>query len=221
MANPTPIKVIIADDQRVFRIGLTALINDMQGVELLDEASNGEELIEKALLQKPDVIITDIKMPVLDGISATKELNKQIPNSKIIALSAYVKDDLILHMLESGAIGYLVKTADAHEIKEAIETVNQHKPYFCKEITQRLTEIVARNYKLPEKSSATFTERELDIIRLICKEFTSKEIAMQLHLSKRTVEGHRTRILEKMNVKSIAGLITYAFDAGIYRKEVS
>lgn len=218
MTTQKSIRVLIADDQQVFRMGLSALLKEMKGIELVDEASNGAVLLEKALALHPDVIITDIKMPVLDGISATKELNKQLPNSKVIALSAYVKDDLILHMLESGAIGYLVKTADAYEIKEAIETVNQHKPYFCKEITQRLTEIVARNYKLPEKSSATFTERELEIIRLICKEFTSKEIASQLFLSKRTVEGHRTRILEKMNVKSIAGLITYAFDAGIYKK---
>ncbi len=221
MTAQKSIRVLIADDQQVFRMGLSTLLKEMKGIELLDEASNGAILLEKALALQPDVIITDIKMPVLDGISATKELNKQIPNSKVIALSAYVKDDLILHMLESGAIGYLVKTADALEIKEAIETVNQHKPYFCKEITQRLTEIVAKNYKIPEKSSAKFTERELEIIRLICKEFTSKEIALQLHLSKRTVEGHRTRILEKMNVKSIAGLITYAFDAGIYRKEGS
>ena len=218
MTAQKSIKVLIADDQQVFRTGLSAIIKEMKGIELLGEASNGAVLIEKALTLHPDVIITDIKMPVLDGVSATKELNKQLPNSKVIALSAYAKDDLILHMLESGAIGYLVKTADAQEIQEAIETVNQHKPYFCKEITQILTEIVARNYKLPQKSSATFTERELEIIRLICKEFTSKEIAGQLHLSKRTVEGHRTRILEKMSVKSIAGLITYAIDEGIYKK---
>jgi DNA-binding NarL/FixJ family response regulator len=219
LSNQHPIKVIIADDQRVFRIGLSALINDMPGIQLLDEASNGVELIEKALSQKPDVIITDIKMPVLDGVNATRELVKQIPETKVIALSAYAQEDLILQMLESGAIGYLVKTAEADEIKEAIEMVNHHKPYFCKEITQKLTEIVAKNYKLPEKSAATFTERELEIIRLICKEFTSKEIASHLHLSKRTVEGHRTRILEKIGAKSIAGIITYALNEGIYKKE--
>ncbi len=218
MTSQQSIKVLIADDQCVFRIGLSALIKEMDGIELLDEAANGKILIEKALLLQPDVIITDIKMPELDGILATRELIKQIPNCKVIALSAYIKDDLILQMLESGAMGYLVKSASANEIKEAIETVNRHKPYFCKEITERLTEIVARNYKLPEKATATFTERELDIIRLICKEFTSKEIGSQLHLSKRTVEGHRTRILEKIGAKSIAGLITYAYDEGIYKK---
>jgi DNA-binding NarL/FixJ family response regulator len=156
-------------------------------------------------------------MPILDGVSATRELLKHIPACKVIALSAYANDQLILQMLESGAIGYLLKSAEAIEIKEAIEMVNLHKPYFCKEITQKLTEIVAKNYKLPDKSTASFTERELEIIRLICNEFTSKEIAGQLHLSKRTVEGHRTRILEKIGAKSIAGIITYALSVGIYK----
>jgi DNA-binding NarL/FixJ family response regulator len=213
------IKVLIADDQQVFRKGLSSLINEMHGIELLAEAGNGAELIEKSLLLKPDVIVTDIKMPILDGISATRELVKHIPACKVIALSAYANDQLILQMLESGAIGYLLKTAEAIEIKEAIEMVNLHKPYFCKEITQKLTEIVAKNYRLTEKSTANFTERELEIIRLICKEFTSKEIAGQLHLSKRTVEGHRTRILEKIGAKSIAGITTYALSVGIYKND--
>jgi DNA-binding NarL/FixJ family response regulator len=217
LSNQQYIKVLIADDQQVFRKGLSALLNEMPGIELLGEAGNGAELIEKSLLLKPNVIVTDIKMPILDGVSATRELLKHIPACKVIALSAYANDQLILQMLESGAIGYLLKSAEAIEIKEAIEMVNLHKPYFCKEITQKLTEIVAKNYKLPDKSTASFTERELEIIRLICNEFTSKEIAGQLHLSKRTVEGHRTRILEKIGAKSIAGIITYALSVGIYK----
>jgi DNA-binding NarL/FixJ family response regulator len=217
LSNQQYIKVLIADDQQVFRKGLSALLNEMLGIELLGEAGNGAELIEKSLLLKPNVIVTDIKMPILDGVSATRELLKHIPACKVIALSAYANDQLILQMLESGAIGYLLKSAEAIEIKEAIEMVNLHKPYFCKEITQKLTEIVAKNYKLPDKSTASFTERELEIIRLICNEFTSKEIAGQLHLSKRTVEGHRTRILEKIGAKSIAGIITYALSVGIYK----
>lgn len=217
MSNQQYIKVLIADDQQVFRKGLSALLNEMPGIELLGEAGNGAELIEKSLLLKPNVIVTDIKMPILDGVSATRELLKHIPACKVIALSAYANDQLILQMLESGAIGYLLKSAEAIEIKEAIEMVNLNKPYFCKEITQKLTEIVAKNYKLPDKSTASFTERELEIIRLICNEFTSKEIAGQLHLSKRTVEGHRTRILEKIGAKSIAGIITYALSVGIYK----
>jgi len=212
------IRVLIVDDQQVFRLGLKVLIHNMEGIEVIDEASDGLMMIKKAIEIKPDLILTDIKMPELDGIAATKELFKLIPDSRVIALSAYVKDDLILQMLESGAMGYLVKSAEAYEIKEAIETVYNRKPYFCKEITARLTDIVAKNYKLPTKTEACFTERELEIVRLICSAFTSKEIANTLHLSKRTVEGHRTRILDKIGAKSIAGIITYAFEKGIYKK---
>ena len=103
--------------------------------------------------------------------------------------------------------------------EEAIETVFNRKPYFCKEITSRLTDIVSKNYKLPSKTEANFTERELEIIRLICTAHASKEIANTLHLSKRTVEGHRTRILDKIGAKSIAGIITFAIESGIYQKE--
>jgi len=212
------IRVLIVDDQHVFRLGLKALIHKMEGVEVIDEASDGFMMIKKAVEVKPDVIITDIKMPQLDGIAATKELFRLIPDSRVIALSAYTKDDLILQMLESGAMGYLVKSADADEIKDAIETVFNRKPYFCKEITLRLTDIVTKNYKLPSKTEASFTERELEIIRLICCAYTSKEIANKLHLSKRTVEGHRTRILDKIGAKSIAGIIIFAIESGIYKK---
>ena len=140
------IKVLIVDDQHVFRLGLKALIQNMEGIEVIDEASDGLMMIKKAIEIKPDLILTDIKMPQLDGIAATKELFKLLPESRVIALSAYIKDDLILQMLESGAMGYLVKSADADEIKEAIETVFNRKPYFCKEITSRLTDIVSKNY---------------------------------------------------------------------------
>lgn len=213
------IRVLIVDDQHVFRLGLKALLHNMEGIEVIDEASDGVMMIKKAIEIKPDLILTDIKMPELDGIAATKELFKLVPDSRVIALSAYIKDDLILQMLESGAMGYLVKSAETKEIKEAIETVYNRKPYFCKEISVRLTDIVAKNYKLPSKIEASFTEREIEIIRLICSGYTSKEIANTLHLSKRTVEGHRTRILDKIGAKSIAGIITYAIESGIYQKD--
>jgi two-component system response regulator NreC len=108
-----------------------------------------------------------------------------------------------------------MKSADSIEISEAISTVFNQKPYFCREITERLTEIVSRSYQSPVKPAVSFTEREKEIIRLICHEATSKEIAYTLHLSKRTVEGHRTRIMDKVGAKSIAGVITYAMEKGL------
>lgn len=217
--NQTEIRVLIADNETVFREGLKLLIQTPLKIKIVGEACNGEILLEQAYALKPDIILTDIAMPIMDGIAASKELFKKLPDSRVIALSAHAKDEFILQMIELGAMGYLVKSAEIEEIKEAIYTVYNRKPYFCKTITARLTEIVSRNYKLPLQNNRMFSEREQQIIQLICKEFTSKEIAETLHLSKRTVEGHRTRIMSKIGAKSIAGIITYAVQRGIYKKE--
>ena len=212
------IKVMIADDHSVFRAGLRVLLSQIRNIEVVGEAGNGQELVRRSAELSPDVILTDISMPVMDGIAATKELCRRKTGSRVIVLSAHGGEEPILQMLEAGALGYLLKSADSIEISEAISTVYNHKPYFCKGITERLTEIVSKNYQSPAKTEANFTDREKDIMRLICNEFTSKEIAYTLHLSKRTVEGHRTRIMDKIGAKSIAGIITYSVEKGIYKK---
>ena len=217
--NQTEISVLIADNETVFREGLKLLIEAPLTIKIIGEAHNGEILLEKAIALKPDIILTDIDMPVMDGITASKELFKALPEARVIALSSSAKDDLILQMIELGAMGYLLKSAEVAEIKEAIYTVYNRKPYFCKSVTAKLTDIVARNYKLPLQNNRMFSEREQQIIQLICKEFTSKGIAETLHLSKRTVEGHRTRIMAKIGAKSIAGIITYAVQHGIYKND--
>ncbi|MCK9404143.1 MAG: response regulator transcription factor [Chitinophagaceae bacterium] len=214
------IRVLIADDHCLFRTGLRTLLAQVKNLEIVGEAINGQDLIRRSIELSPDVILTDINMPVMDGIMATRELVRRKINNRVIVLSAYGKEEPILQMLEAGALGYILKTADTAEISEAIYTVYQHKPYFCKEISERLTEIVSRNYLLPHKSELFFSEREKDIMRLICREYTSKEIAYSLHLSKRTVEGHRTRIMDKIGAKSIAGIITYALEKEIYQRGV-
>eukprot|EP01136_Pigoraptor_vietnamica_P010460 Opistho-1_new@48106 len=209
------IRVVIADDHCLFRNGLRNLLSQIRHIEVIGEAMNGQELVRRSVELSPDIILTDINMPLMDGIIATREIARRRPGTGVIVLSAYNKEEPILRMLEAGALGYVLKSADNEEISEAISTVSQHKPYFCKEVTEKLTEIVSRNYQLPPDADLHFTDREKEIIRLICREFTSKEIAYSLSLSKRTVEGHRTRIMDKVGAKSIAGIITYAFRSGI------
>ncbi len=213
------IRVLIADDHSLFRTGLRTLLTQVKNLEIVGEAVNGQDLIRRSIELSPDVILTDVKMPVMDGIMATRELARRKINNRVIVLSAYGTEEPILQMLEAGALGYILKSADTVEISEAIYTVYQHKPYFCKEITERLTEIVSRKYQSPHNAELSFSEREKDIMRLICREYTSKEIAHSLNLSKRTVEGHRTRIMDKIGAKSIAGIITYALEKKIYQKE--
>jgi DNA-binding NarL/FixJ family response regulator len=215
------ISLVIADDHEIFRDGLALLINKQENMSLVGQASNGRELIELVADKKPDVVLTDIKMPYLDGIAACRLMLQQDPTLKIIALSMFEEDDLIVEMLEAGAKGYLLKNADKREIQEAILTVNEGNIFYCKHTSNRLASLIVKSKFEPQKkkSGELFTERERQIIQLICRQHTAQEIGDQLFLSKRTVEGYRTRILEKMEVKNTAGVVVFALKYNLIREE--
>ena len=219
MATQNTIKLMIADDHEIFRDGFRLMLTKFPEIILVGEAANGKELVEGAKLLHPDVIITDIKMPVMDGIEATKKIIELFPDMGIIGLSMYDDDDLIVEMLEAGAKGYLIKNAGKEQITEAIRTVYDNDPYYCKTTSHKLTNMIARSRFNPYKKTAKveFSEREKEIIELVCKELTNKEIGDKLFLSVRTVEGHRLKILEKMNVKNSVGLVVYALKNGIVK----
>jgi DNA-binding NarL/FixJ family response regulator len=212
------IKVVIADDHEIFRDGLRLMIQKQPHIELLAEAEDGNELIEFTKQLLPDVVITDIKMPRMDGTAAAKHLAAHYPTIGIIALTMFDEEDLIVDMLEAGAMGYLLKNADKNEMVDAIESVYRHEPYYCKSTSQKLAKMVAKSkfnpYKVKEK--IFFTDRELEIITYICEGLTNKEIGEKVFLSVRTIEGIRLRITEKMNVKNTAGIIIYAIKSGLY-----
>jgi DNA-binding NarL/FixJ family response regulator len=215
------ISLIIADDHEIFRDGLALMLSKQEAVSLVGQASDGHELLQLVEEKKPDIVLTDIKMPRLDGISAAKLLLQRYPNLKIIALSMFEEEDLIVEMLETGAKGYLLKNADKKEIMEAILTVNEGNIFYCKHTTAHLASLIVKSkfdsrLKAP---STLFTVREKDIIRLICRQHTAQEIGDLLFLSKRTVEGYRTRILEKMDVKNTAGVVIFALKHSIIREE--
>ena len=212
------IKVLIADDHPIFRKGLRMLLGMIRPVQLIGEAENGLELLDVSTQLVPDVMLVDICMPIMDGVMATRELCKRNPQARVIALSVFGQESQIMEMLEAGAIGYLMKTTDKKEIEEAICTVYEHRPYFCNESSRKITELIDKYQTGYRNHIVVFTEREKDIINLICNGYTSKDIARTLYISQRTVEGHRTRIMHKMKVKSIAGIVTYACEKGLYTK---
>lgn len=217
------IRLIIADDHEIFRDGLALMLSRQKDIILLGQASNGKELSELTEQQNPDVIITDIKMPVMDGIQASRLILKKQPDTKIIALSMFDEETLIVDMLEAGAKGYLLKNADKQEILDAIETVYEDKTYYCHHTSARLTNMIVKSNFNPykKKESVSFNEREIEIIKLICQQNSSKEISDKLYLSSRTVEGYRTKILEKMNAKNTVGVVVYALKHNlIERSEV-
>jgi two-component system, NarL family, response regulator NreC len=220
MANNGHIKLLIADDHEIFRDGFKLMLSKFTDIELVGEAENGRELVELTKKLKPDVIITDIKMPIMDGIDATQKISEKYPDIGIIGLSMFDEDDLIIDMLEAGAKGFLIKNAGKLEITEAIRTVYEGGPYYCKTTSHKLTNLIAKSRFNPYKkvTKIEFTEKERTIIQLICKELSNKEIADKLFVSSRTVEGHRLKILDKMNVKNTVGLVVYAMKHGLDRE---
>jgi two-component system, NarL family, response regulator NreC len=220
MKETTGIRLLMADDHEIFRDGFKLMLTKYPDIELVGEAENGRELLELTQQLQPDVIVTDIKMPIMDGIEATKKMVELFPDMGIIGLSMFDEDDLIVDMLEAGAKGYLIKNAGKEQITEAIRTVYNNDPYYCKTTSHKLTNMIARSRFNPYKKAAKveFSEREIEIIDLICDEHTNKEISDKLFISIRTVEGHRLKILEKMNVKNTVGLVVYAIKMGLVKK---
>ncbi len=216
--NTTAIKVVIADDHEIFRDGLKLMLQKQTDIDVIAEACDGRELIAMVKQTLPDVIITDVKMPHLDGVAATKHLREHYPSIGIIALTMFDEEDLIVDMLEAGAKGYLLKNADKNEIIEAVHTVANNEPHYCRLTSQKLASMVAKSkFNLNQKKEKPeFNEREKEIIGYICEGLTNKEIGEKIFLSVRTIEGLRLKIIEKMNVKNTAGIIVHAIREHLY-----
>ncbi len=222
MNEAASIKVVIADDHEIFRDGLRMMLQKQPGINLLAEAEDGRELIEHIKHLQPDVVITDIKMPRMDGTAAVKHIAEHYPNIGIIALTMFDEEDLIIDMLEAGAKGYLLKNADKHEMIGAIKAVYNNEPYYCQHTSHRLAQMVARSKFNPyaQHVKPLFNDREKEMITCICDGLTNKEIAAKIFLSVRTVEGLRMKLLEKMNVKNTAGIIIYAIKNDLYATRI-
>lgn len=214
-----PIRVIIADDHEIFRDGFKVMMKKQEVIELIAEADNGKELVELTRTHQPDVIITDIKMPQMDGIAATKKIKELFPHIEVVALSMFDEENLIIDMLEAGAKGYLLKNTNKNEVTQAVQAVYKGEIYYGNHTTNRLAQMIAKSRFDPYQKGGrpAFNEKELEIIRLICQEFSNKEIATQLDLSTRTIEGYREKILEKTGAKNTAGIVVYAIKQQIYK----
>jgi len=207
------ISVIIADDHEIFRQGFKSIIANQKNtnIKFIEEARNGVELVEKAIKHQPNVVITDIKMPVMDGLQACRIIRKECPATRVIALSQYDDTNFILEMTGAGASGYLTKFTDLEEVLVAIKTVSEGFTYFKKAIPAAIETSTLTNTKNEkELVKIQFSLTEEKIIQLICDQLTTKEIATTLNLGKRTIEDYRHKIQEKMKVKNSVGMAFYA-----------
>lgn len=211
--------MVMADDHEIFRDGFELILSRDPQISLLAQAANGKELIDKVSELLPDVVVTDIKMPLMDGIEATRILASRFPAMGVIGLSMHDEDDLILEMLEAGAKGYLLKNADKDEVLEAIHVVAKGDPYYCRSTNSKLARLIAKSrfHSFDRPLRPEFSEKELEIIQLVCQELTTKEIGEKLFLSARTVEGYRQKILDKMQVKNTVGLVIFAIQHGYFQ----
>ena len=207
------INIVIADDHKLFRKGMVALVGDFEFAGNIDEAENGAELLDllAGMKQLPDVILLDLKMPVMDGIAANKQIRVLYPDIKVIVVTMEDDNQYILHLVNEGVHGYLFKNADPGEVETALVNVIEKGFYFPKSIT----DVVMQKFSTKEKTDIVFdpgfSERELEILELICREYSAAEIAEKLNLSVRTTEGHRQRLLEKSGAKNYAGLVIRAY----------
>ncbi|HEX8019477.1 response regulator transcription factor [Mucilaginibacter sp.] len=212
-----PIKIAIADDYTIYRDGLKIGLTQDENLEVMLEAADGEDLIKGIETDMPDVIIMDLKMPVMDGMEATKVIKKKYPDMKILVVTMYDDEKFVIHLMEIGANGYLLKNAEAEEIRKAIYSVHETGYYFNNIVSNALLKklVMKGNIKPSFKEGVELTEREQDVLKLICAEKTANEMGQQLFLSPRSVEGIRQRLIDKVGVRNTAGLVMFAVKNGI------
>jgi len=206
------IKVAIADDHKIFRKGVILSLRPYSAIKFVQEAENGQELLDGLAASEPDVVLMDLRMPQKDGIETTKIIAKTYPSIHIIALTMYEDERFVSHMMEIGANGYLLKSADPAEIKRAIIEVAT-KGYYLNNIVNRilLKKSHVRTKIIPSlNTEITLNEREREVVRYICMEYTAQEIAQKIDCSPRTVEAIKDRLMERFGAKNTAGLVFFA-----------
>jgi DNA-binding NarL/FixJ family response regulator len=212
------IRIIIADDHELMRKSLPILLKKQDEIEIVDDAENGKELIEKVREHKPDVVVTDIQMPIMDGIKATRKIKEEFPDVKVLALTMFNEDHLIVDMLEAGAKGYLLKNTTTLELTEAIKAVYNGGTHFCNSTSEKLKNMIVQSKFNPYKQKAKIelTAREIEVMRLMCQQMKNTDIADKMCISVRTVEGYREKIFEKTGSKTLAGITIFAIKNGYH-----
>jgi DNA-binding NarL/FixJ family response regulator len=211
------INIAIADDSSIFRDGLKVGLARDDNFKLVLEAASGEELVEGIGRIPTDVVLMDLKMPGMDGMEATQVIRKRWENVKVLAVTMYDDEKFVIHLMENGANGYLLKNADSAEIRKAIYCVYENGYYFNDLVNKALLKklVVKANLTPTFRSDIDLSEREMQVLHLICEEKTNVEIGQTIFLSSRSVEGIRQRLIEKVGARNTAGLVLFAVKNGI------
>jgi two-component system response regulator NreC len=211
------IKVLVTDDHTIVRDGICALLTLAGDIEVVGEAANGMEALEKVNELDPDVVLMDISMPIMGGLEATRRICKECPRTKIIALTQYIDKEYVFPVLEAGAKGFISKVAASSELAQGIRAVSQGESYLSPAIASVLVESYQQGSTLRDLHDPyeDLTDREKDVLKLLAEGYTTQQAADMLVISPKTVEGHKTSLMAKLDIHSRVELVKYAVRRGI------
>lgn len=211
------INVYIADDHTLFRKAMVNLLRTFSRVNEVKDAENGKELLELVKKEPPQVVVVDLQMPIMDGVEASEILVRKFPDVKVIMLTMHDSEKYILHMVELGVHAFLLKNTEPEELERAIYTVHDKDFYHNDLVAGVLRKSIREQLEArrPEFSRISLTDREKEILHLICKEMTIREIAIHLNISENTVRNHRVNLMEKIGTDNAIGLVRFAYESGL------
>jgi DNA-binding NarL/FixJ family response regulator len=219
-ASKAPIRIILADDHPIVRAGIRAEIERMPNVEVLGEANDGREALDLVKKHEPDLLFMDISMKGLNGLEATARVTKEFPKTRVIILSMHQSEEYFWQAIKAGASGYLLKKAATAELATALKRVIGGEIYLTREISNRLVKkLPLQQIALRKTPLEQLTERQREILQLIAEGQTTKAIAMVLNVSPKTIEYHRAKLMERLNIFDIPGLVRFALQSGLISQE--
>jgi DNA-binding NarL/FixJ family response regulator len=204
------IRVLLADDHTLLRQGLAGMLRADPGFEVVGEAADGSEAVEQALLTKPDVAVLDISMPRLGGLEATRRIRKALPQTRVLVLTMHEDEEYVLQLVRAGASGYLVKDSAAPELLNALRALKQGRSWFGTQAARALAAAWQGGRQTPEDPYGRLTDREREVFHLLIEGRTNAQVADVLCISPKTVDNHRTRLMEKLDVHSTAEMMRFA-----------
>jgi RNA polymerase sigma factor (sigma-70 family) len=210
------IRVVLADDHTLVRAGIRSLLQEIEGIEVVGEAGDGVELLQRVADCRPDVVLLDIGMPRMSGLEAVAQLSKIDPSIRAVILSIHRAEEYVIEALRAGAVGYLLKDSAVSELEIALRTVTQGEQYLSPAVSQTVVDNYVERYTATAADAlALLTPREREVLKLVAAGLTSKEIAQHLGISYRTVEVHRLNLMRRLNVHDVTALVRFAVGAGL------
>ena len=211
------IRLLVADDHKIFRQGITKLLEEESDLQVVGEAGDGREAVKKATELKPDLVLMDIAMANLNGLEATKQIKKVLPETKVIMVTMHKNEEYILQSFQAGASGFILKEGAVEELVNAIRSIYQDKSFLSPTISKTLIDAYLRKMETGKTETPfdLLTDREREVLQLIAEGYTNREVAKALFISVKTVEAHRAHIMQKLNIHDVAKLVKYAIQKGL------